>query len=261
MVKILFILFFPLFLSAKFQAITYFPLETHIVKKITQEEIKIREISTIYNNYYEELPFSEVSRFSNAKVFFHFGLDVEKKYEEVIKNRNPELIVVDLSLNIEKINNNPYIWTDPLLLRKIAQNLYESLVQIDKNKASLYKKNYEKFLEEIDNTYLKIKQKLSNSEVNTIYVLDDYWEYFAKRYRIKTIKKDKKFLHITEIPDLLKFTQKNGIKNLLFYDNYDHNIAVSISSNLDVKMIEDSIFKDKWQVNLFSLTEELIKNK
>lgn len=166
-----------------------------------------------------------------------------------------------MSLNIEKINNNPYIWTDPLLLRKIAQNLYESLVQIDKNKASLYKKNYEKFLEEIDNTYLKIKQKLSNSEVNTIYVLDDYWEYFAKRYRIKTIKKDKKFLHITEIPDLLKFTQKNGIKNLLFYDNYDHNIAVSISSNLDVKMIEDSIFKDKWQVNLFSLTEELIKNK
>lgn len=78
MVKILFILFFPLFLSAKFQAITYFPLETHIVKKITQEEIKIREISTIYNNNYEELPFSEVSRFSNAKVFFHFGLDVEK---------------------------------------------------------------------------------------------------------------------------------------------------------------------------------------
>jgi len=261
MVKILFILFFPLFLSAKFQAITYFPLETHIIKKITQDEVRIREISSRFNNQYEELPFSEVSRFSNAKVFFHFGLDVEKKYAQLIKNRNPELIVVDLSLNIEKIDNNPYIWTDPLLLRQMAENLYDALIQIDKSKANLYKKNYEKFLEEIDNTYLKIKQKFSNSEVNTIYVLDDYWEYFAKRYRIKTIQKDKKFLHINEIPELIKFTQKNGIKNLLFYDNYDHNIALSISSNLNVKMIEDSIFKDNWQINLFSLTDELTKNK
>jgi hypothetical protein len=59
----------------------------------------------------------------------------------------------------------------------------------------------------------------------------------------------------------IKFTQKNSIKNILFYSNYDYNVALSISSNLNMKMIEDSIFKDNWQINLLTLTDQLIKNK
>jgi len=261
MIRYLLILFFPLFLSAKFQAITYFPLETHIVKKIAQNEVKIREISSRFIHEYKELPFSEISRLSNAKVFFHFGLDVEKRYEKIIKERNPQIIIVDLSLNIDRIDENPYIWTDPFLVRVMAKNLYEALIQIDKTNTSLYKKNYEKFLQEIDDTYLKIKQKFNTSEVNSVYVLDDYWEYFTRRYRIKTVKREKNFLNIAEIPDLIKFTQKNSIKNILFYSNYDYNVALSISSNLNIKMIEDSIFKDNWQINLLTLTDQLIKNK
>ena len=147
---------------------------------------------------------------------------------------------------------------DPLLLRDIAKNIYEALVLMDKNKADFYKKNYETLLDEIDNTFLKIKQKLTNSEVNTIYVLDDYWEYFTKRFRIKTIKREKKFLNILEIPELVTFTQKKDIKKILFLDNHDYNYALSISSNLNIKMIEDNIFQDNWQTNILNLTENLL---
>ena len=45
MIKFLFILFVPLFLCAKTQVLTYFPLESSIVKRIAQNEILIKEIS------------------------------------------------------------------------------------------------------------------------------------------------------------------------------------------------------------------------
>ena len=29
---------------------------------------------------------------------------------------------------------------------------------------------------------LRIKNKLNSSEIKTVYVFDDYWEYFARRF-------------------------------------------------------------------------------
>lgn len=259
MKKIYILLFFPLFLFSKIQAITYFPLESHMLKKITQDEFKIREISSRYIEEYRELPSSEISKLSDAKVYFHFGLEIEKKYLKLLKNKNPNLIDVDISKNIEKINANPYIWMDPFLMRDIAKNIYETVISLDKANEILYKNNYEKFLDEIDETFLKVKQIFNNSQTTSIYVLDDYWEYFAKRFRIKTIKREKKYLNIVEIPDLVKSTQKLDIKKILFSDNQDYNIILSISSNLNVKALEDDIFKDNWQLNLVTLAQNLSK--
>lgn len=259
MKKLYILLFFPLFLFSKIQAITYFPLESHMLKKITQDEFKIREISSRYIEEYRELPSSEISKLSDAKVYFHFGLEIEKKYLKLLKNKNPNLIDVDISKNIEKINANPYIWMDPFLMRDIAKNIYETVISLDKANEILYKNNYEKFLDEIDETFLKVKQIFNNSQTTSIYVLDDYWEYFAKRFRIKTIKREKKYLNIVEIPDLVKSTQKLDIKKILFSDNQDYNIILSISSNLNVKALEDDIFKDNWQLNLVNLAQNLSK--
>ena len=100
------LLLFPLFLFSKNLVVTYFPLETHLVNKIAQKEVKIREITSRYVSTYKELPLSELSKLANTKIFFHFGLDIEKQYAEALLKYNPKLIVVDISSNIKKIKNN-----------------------------------------------------------------------------------------------------------------------------------------------------------
>ena len=259
MLKILFLLFFPLFLFSKVQILTYFPLESHIVKKIAQKEVVTREISNRYLPEFRKIPSSEVSRLSNSKIYFHFGLDVEKQYENTLKERNPNLIIVDMSKGVDKLNNNPYIWMDPFTMRIVAKNIYEAFIEIDKANESFYKENYEKFLDEIDDTFLKIKQKMSGSEVTTIYAFDDYWDNFANRFRLDIIKQEKKYLNIADISKTQEFTQNKNIKKLLFYRGMDYNIALSFSSNLNLEIIEDDIFDDKWQFNLLNLSQNLFK--
>ena len=259
MLKIIFLLFLPLFLFSKIQVVTYFPLETNIVKKIAQKEVVPREITNRYLPEFRKIPSSEVSRLSNSKIYFHFGLDVEKEYENILKEKNPNLIIVDMSKGVDKLNNNPYIWMDPFAMRIIAKNVYETFIEIDKNRKDFYKENYERFLDEIDDTFLKIKQKMSGSEITTIYAFDDYWDYFANRFRLDIIKKEKKYLNITDVSDTLQFTQDRNIKKLLFYRGMDYNIALSLSSNLNVEIIEDDIFGDNWQFNLLNLSQNLFK--
>jgi zinc transport system substrate-binding protein len=259
LLKIFFILFLPLFLFSKIQIVTYFPLETKIVKKIAQKEVVTREITARYLPTFRNIPKSEVSRLSNSKIYFHFGLDVEKEYEKILKEVNPNLIVVDMSKDVDKLGNNPYFWTDPFTLRVVAKNIYEAMIQIDKQKTDFYKENYENFLEEVDDTFLKIKQKIYGSEVLEVYAFDDYWDYFANRFRIKIVKKEKKYLNITEIPSAVQFTKDRNIKKLLYYNGMDYNVALSLSSNLNVEILEDDIFGDIWQLNLINFSQNLFK--
>ena len=251
------LLLFPLFLFSKNLVVTYFPLETHLVNKIAQKEVKIREITSRYVSTYKELPLSELSKLANTKIFFHFGLDIEKQYAEALLKYNPKLIVVDISSNIKKIKNNPYVWTDPLNLRAVAKNIYDTLVEYDKSKESYYKENYEKFLDEIDQTFLKIKEKLNSCEVQYIYVFDDFWEYFAKRFGITTVFREKKNLNVAEVQQLNEYTKDKNIKKLLFSKDDKQDFITSLTKNLNISAIEDDIFVDLWQLNILNFTQHL----
>lgn len=257
MLRIFFILLLPLLLFSKTQVLTYFPLETHLINKIAQNQIKTREITSRYLETYTELPPSEISRLSNSNIFFHFGLDIEKKYAQLLLAQNPNLIVIDISLNVNKIDNNPYIWTDPLNLRVVAKNIYDVFVKYDKNNETYYKENYEKFLDEVDQTFLRIKQKLNSCDVQYIYVFDNFWDYFAKRFGIVTIKREKRILNISEIPQMSTFTKDKNIKKLLFSKNVNHEYILSLTKNLNIIALEDDIFNNTWQLNLLNLTQNL----
>lgn len=227
------------------------------MNKIAQKEVRTREITSRYLDTYKELPLSELSKLANTKIFFHFGLDVEKQYAEALLKYNPKLIVVDISSNINKIKNNPYVWTDPLNLRVVAKNIYDTFVEYDKSKESYYKENYEKFLDEIDQTFLTIKQKINNCEVQHIYVFDNYWEYFAKRFGIVTTFREKKNLNVTEISQLNEYTKDKNITKLLFSKDDKQDFITSLTKNLNINAIEDNIFNDFWQLNILDFTQHL----
>lgn len=259
MLKIIFMLLLPLLLFSKIQVVTYFPLESNLINKIALQEIKTRELRTRYLDTFAEIPQSELIKLSNSSIYFHFGLEIEKKYAELLLKQNPNLIVVDLSTNVEKINNNPYIWMDPFNMRIVAKNIYNAFVKIDKYKEPYYKQNYEKFLDEIDDTFLKIKQKFHAVDIQNIYVFDNYWDYYAKRFRISTYAREKRYLNIKEIAQINEFIKDKNIKKLLFSQNSNYDYIRTLNSNMNVEAVEDNIFGDIWQLNLLNLTQNLTK--
>ena len=107
--------------------------------------------------------------------------------------------------------------------------------------------------------FLKDKQKMNSSEVEYIYVFDNFWDYFAKRFGIVTIQREKRYLSIAEIPKMSEFSRDKNIKKLLFSQNDNKDFILSISSNLNLQTIDDDIFNQQWQLNLLNLAQNLTK--
>jgi zinc transport system substrate-binding protein len=259
MLKAIFILLLPLLAFSKIQVVTYFPMESNLINKIALDEIICKDIRGRYTETYNELPQSELIKLANSKIFFHFGLDIEKKYAEILLKQNPSLIIVDISSNVTKMNNNPYIWTDPFNMRVVAKNIYDAFIKIDKYKESYYKQNYGKFLDEIDDTFLKIKQKLHTIDIQNIFVFDSYWDYYAKRFGINIYTREKRYLNINEMTPVNEFIKEKNIKKLLFTQDSNYDYIRTLNSSMKVEAVEDNIFGDIWQLNLLNLTQNIIK--
>lgn len=119
------------------------------------------------NPHFIEVKPSYMLKLKSADIFLIVGLELELWAPQIIDgSRNPDLIVVDCSRNIERLevptarvdksmgdlhpNGNPHYWLDPENVRTILQTIYEAFVRVDPEHAALFKSNMEEYLKVIE---------------------------------------------------------------------------------------------------------------
>jgi zinc transport system substrate-binding protein len=256
----LLLLLLPILLFSKFQVTTTLPFEAHIIKQIGQNYIRIKTISNTYSNKLLKLSPSEVSSLANTRAYYNFSLEIEKKYEKLFLKANNKLNIVNMSKNINKIKyngkDNLYVWLDPILLRDVARNIYEALVKIDYYNKKKYEENYKRFLQELDNAFLKTKRKLANSEIYNIFVFDEKFDYFAKRFKINLYRKKKRVLSASEIKSLVKEVEINDIKAVFIQERQNITFAKSLSGNSNISIKTYNIYEEILFYNLSKIAQE-----
>lgn len=258
----LLLLLLPMFLFSKFQVTTSLPFEAHIIKKIGQNHIRIKTISNNFSNKLLDLSHTEISHLSDTLAYFNFSLPIEKKYEKIFLKANNKLNIINMSKNIKKLKyngkDNLYVWLDPILLREVAKNIYEALSEIDSYNRKKYEVNYNKFLNELDNTFLETKKKLDKSEIYNIFVFDETFDYFAKRFKINVFKREKKVLSALEIKPLINFIQQNEIKAIFVEERKNIKYAQSLSGNLHLPIKTYNIYEELIFYNLSNIMQEFL---
>lgn len=261
MKKLFLFLLFPLFLYSKVQVTVTYPFEEFIVKKIGQKHVRIKVIDKEFKHKTQEHKRAEIAKLSEVKGFFHFNLEQEKEYIKILKKRNPQLNIFDMSRNIQKLKfkgkDNPYVWLDPLLLRTIAKNIYEDLSKINKFYKEYFYAQYSDFLKELDNTYLRHKKTLVNSLIYNTYVYDEYWDYFLKRYKINIYRREKRILSPDEISFLQKESELNDIKTVLITLDESDIYAKTLAGNLNLNVKMHNPFEKLYFYNLSKLVNQL----
>lgn len=263
MKKILFLLILPLFAFSRFQITTYMPIEEFFIKKIAQNHVKVVTVTNFYTNKKIDFKYSELKKLSDSRAYYHFGLDIETQYIDELQNLNPNLKIYDLSKGIDKISSNGttnhFIWTDPLLLRDVAKNIYESLLELDSYNRDHYKRNYEILLKTLDELFLEIRSNLYRSEIFNIFVFDEYWDYFALRFRLNLYKMPKSIVKASEISDLQKMTENKNIRAILINDDNSFMYARSLSGNANLPIKTHNIFDELFFYSLKELSKDLSK--
>ncbi len=259
MKKVILLLILPLLCTARIQVTTYMPLEQFFLEKIASTYIITKNITKVYTSEFKELVQGDLVRLSRTKAYFHFGLEVEKKYAQVLTNMNPNLKVYDLSKGVEKIDGNPYFWTDPLRLRKVVNNIYEALLELSYYNKDMYMQNRDKLLKEIDDIFLKVRDKLYSSEIYNIFVFDKYWHYFARRYSLNLYNRNKTVLEAKDIEKTREFVDLNQIKTILIKDDKTLAYALALKKHTELPIKKHNIFDRLYFFNLEKLSIKLSK--
>lgn len=235
-------------------SVSILPLE-YIVEKITLN--KFYHMSLFDENYINEFPSKKkIRKLSYSPIFLSMNLPREKKYIKDLQEIS-NIKVVDITKGIDKLDNNPYIWMDPIIFRQIVLNVYEQILKLDREHKSFYENNLNKLLKNIDEIFLVVRKQLNNAKSYNFYTFDKYWDYYAKRYRLNLIKKEKHKLSAKEIYETIVFARENSINKTLVDEHDSKKIISFFAQNSETQIIKNNIFKKNWQSNIFILTQKL----
>ena len=113
------------------------------------------------------------------------GGDVDFWVENLLKNKRKDIL--NVSYNIKFEENNPHIWLNPIIAKKISENIYKKLVSLDPKNKKYYEINFKGLIKKLDDLDKEIKKRLSKYKTKEVIVYHPAWYYFFKRYNIKTL--------------------------------------------------------------------------
>jgi zinc transport system substrate-binding protein len=149
----------------------------------------------------------QMTALSQASVYFSIGVDFENAWMDRIAAANPDMQIVDVSANLEKIpmvahhhegetatansedegELDPHVWTSPENVKVIAQSIYQTLAESDPAHQAEYQANLDAFLQDIDSLESDIQTSLANITSHTFIVFHPSWGYFARDFGLEQI--------------------------------------------------------------------------
>ncbi|RXJ90424.1 hypothetical protein CRV01_04495 [Arcobacter sp. CECT 8983] len=252
------------FLHAKSSIVVTYPVFKEFIEKISKDDFFIKVIEDGYESFEKRSNLFK-NEIYYSDVYLTLGLEEEKKYIKLLKKKNRYMKIIDVSKGIKKdiVNGkvNHYIWTDPLLVRELVKNLYNTLSSLKSYRKEFYEINHKIVLKELDNFFLFLKKKFDRNEFYNIYVYDSYWHYIAKRYRLNLYYKEDRFTKLEEVPKLIDHAQHYNIKKVLIKEGTSYEQAQSLASHINADIVEHDITKYNWKVNLESLARKIARYK
>ena len=80
---------------------------------------------------------------------------------------------------------DPHIWLDPINAKAILNEMVEHLIENDAANASVYKKNLDKALNELDKLTMNVMTDLNKSTASIVF--HDAYQYFEERFKVNVL--------------------------------------------------------------------------
>lgn len=218
---------------------------------------------------YEPRP-NQLQSISGADAYVRIRVPFENAIWERIRAVNPEMAVVDLTENINRVdmatrkpgsspaaadaprNPDPHIWLSPPLVQQQAQTIYEALVALDPAGEATYANNLEQFQADIDQVNQTIEDSLANVESPTFMVFHPAWGYFADAYGLEMlpIEVGGNEPSAAELSQLIQEAQAKEIEVVFAQPQFNTEDAETIARDIGGEVILLNPIAEDWLSNL-----------
>jgi zinc transport system substrate-binding protein len=205
---------------------------------------------------YEPKP-SQIEGLAEAELYLRIGVPFEATWMPRIEAGNEDMLVVDQSVGIERIGNDPHIWLSPRLVRVQARTICEALVELDREHEVQYRVNLDAFVRDLDDLDATIERTLSGLHTRKFMVFHPAWGYFARDYDLEMIPVQVEGSNpsAAEMAELVRTARANSIKVVFAQPEFSTESAQTIASEIGGEVLLISPLAPDWMDNLRRVAE------
>ncbi|HEG4921638.1 TPA: zinc ABC transporter substrate-binding protein [Campylobacter coli] len=256
------------------------PPQAFFVEKIAKDSVEINIlIPPNSDEHTMEFKPQALKKLEQSEIYFLADLELEKILEKKFKSVLKNVKIVNINEGIHLLegghdhehehdhdhdrhhaeehdeHNDPHVWLDPILVKKLAQNITQALVQSFPNNKEFYEANLANFLKELDQMDTQIAEKLKNIKRNEFIVYHPSWAYLAKRYNLVQIpvEIDGKEPKSKDLQNLIKLAKEKDIRVIFVQSGFPENSAKVLAKELNAQIVSINHLARNWD-------EELLKS-
>ncbi|MEI7903542.1 MAG: zinc ABC transporter substrate-binding protein [bacterium] len=135
---------------------------------------------------------SQMAALSEAEVYVKVGapIEFELAWMDNLIQQNPDMLVINGSAGIDLITSNdadepgmdPHVWTSPLKVKAIVQNICDGLVAADPDNTAYYQSNRDSYLNELDALDEYINGRFEGYTVRDLLIYHHSFGNFAEQH-------------------------------------------------------------------------------
>ncbi|MDY6875609.1 MAG: zinc ABC transporter substrate-binding protein [Chloroflexota bacterium] len=206
---------------------------------------------------YEPKP-EQLRALSEADVYVRIRVPFEEAWMDRIVSANDDMLIVDESVGIERIDGkDPHIWLSLRLVKTQAQTIYDGLVELDSDHEADYQANLEMFLADLDELDVYIQETLSHLENPKFLVFHPAWSYFARDYGLEmiSVQIEGSDPSAAEMADLVHAAQENNIKVIFAQPEFSTESAKAVAEEIGGEVLLISPLAPDWLDNLYRVAD------
>jgi len=231
--------------------------QKYFVEKIGRDKVKVDFLVKQGKSpaTYAPSP-DQIKRLGMSDIYFKIGVPfengilnkIEKMDETKIIDTNQDVILRDMTQHShkEKSDHNthaagkdPHTWMDPMIVKRQSKTIFQTLSKFDPGSKEYYKKNYLKFITDLNRLDKNLHTILNEVKGENLFVFHPFLGYFTDAYGLKQIAIETmgKAPRGKELSRIIKHAKKKKIKKIFVQPQFDKNAANKIASVINGTVI------------------------
>jgi zinc transport system substrate-binding protein len=155
---------------------------------------------------------------------------------------------------------DPHIWTSPVNFKKMAEVVYNGLVEIDPDHQEEYYTNYQKYLSKLDNLNTNVSNLLQPYGGKSFMVYHPAWGYFGDTYNLKmiAIEDEGKQPGPAGIDAIISQAREENITVIFVAPQFDTSSAETIASEIGGNVVFANPLMSNYEETITKLAEDMV---
>jgi len=242
--------------------------EVQFVQKVGGDRVRVRALVQPGQSpaTYAPTP-RQMAALSRARVYFRIGVPFEKALIPRLLDTMPGLTIVDLRTGLDLIELHgdqageldPHTWLDPMLVKRQARTIRDTLETLDPAGRATYRNNYQRFAAELDSLNAHLARVLRPFAGQTIYVFHPAYGYFCRAYGLvqKAVAAGGRKPGARHLAQLIAEARADHVKIIFVQPQFSHKTATAIAAAIGARVIPLDPLAEDYLSNMEQMADRI----